>query len=53
LIERMSVERAPVTAFAPRTQAARAYRELWAELTAPMPAQQRPAVLSQRPVPAR
>jgi chromosome partitioning protein len=33
LIERMSVERAPVTAFAPRTQAARAYRELWAELS--------------------
>jgi chromosome partitioning protein len=33
IIERMSVERAPVTAFAPRTQAARAYRALWAELT--------------------
>jgi chromosome partitioning protein len=33
LIERMSVERAPVTAFAPRSQAARAYRDLWAELT--------------------
>jgi chromosome partitioning protein len=33
LIERMSVERAPVTAFAPRTQAARAYRELWSQLT--------------------
>jgi chromosome partitioning protein len=31
LIERMSVERAPVTAFAPRSQAARNYRELWAE----------------------
>jgi chromosome partitioning protein len=33
LIERMAVERAPVTAFAPRTQAARAYRELWSQLT--------------------
>ena len=32
LIERMSVERAPVTAFAPRSQAARAFRALWAEL---------------------
>lgn len=32
LIERMSVERAPVTAFAPRTAAARAYRDLWAQL---------------------
>jgi chromosome partitioning protein len=31
LIERMSVERTPVTAFAPRSQAARNYRELWAE----------------------
>ena len=37
IIERMSVERAPVTAFAPRTQAARAYRALWAELTAAEP----------------
>ena len=45
VIERMSVERAPVTAFAPRTQAARAYRALWAELTAPQPAQERRAVL--------
>jgi chromosome partitioning protein len=35
LIERMAVERAPVTAFAPRTQAARAYRDLWSELTSP------------------
>ncbi len=34
LIERMSVERAPVTAFAPRSQAARAYRALWSELRA-------------------
>jgi cellulose biosynthesis protein BcsQ len=32
LIERMSVERAPVTAFAPRSQASRAYRALWSEL---------------------
>ena len=34
LIERMSVERSPVAAFAPRSQAARAFRELWTELTA-------------------
>ena len=33
MIERMSVERAPVTAFAPRSVAARAYRDLWTELT--------------------
>jgi cellulose biosynthesis protein BcsQ len=32
LIERMSLERAPVTAFAPRTQAARAFRGLWDEV---------------------
>ena len=32
MIERMSVERAPVTAFAPRSVAARAYRALWAEV---------------------
>jgi cellulose biosynthesis protein BcsQ len=32
MIERMSVERAPVTAFAPRSLAARAYRTLWAEV---------------------
>jgi len=31
VIEQMSVHRAPVTAFAPRTQAARQYRELWRE----------------------
>jgi chromosome partitioning protein len=31
LIERMSVERAPVAAFSPRSQAARAYAELWRE----------------------
>jgi chromosome partitioning protein len=35
LIERMSVERAPVTVFAPRSVAARAFRSLWAELTSP------------------
>jgi chromosome partitioning protein len=33
IIERMSVERAPVTAFAPRSQAARAYRDLWSQLS--------------------
>jgi chromosome partitioning protein len=31
LIERMSVERAPVTAFSPRSQAARRYDEFWRE----------------------
>jgi chromosome partitioning protein len=31
LIERMSVERAPVAAFSPRSQAARQYAELWCE----------------------
>jgi cellulose biosynthesis protein BcsQ len=31
VIEQMSVHRAPVTAFAPRTQAARQYRDLWHE----------------------
>jgi len=31
LIERMSVERAPVTAFSPRSQAARSYGDLWRE----------------------
>jgi cellulose biosynthesis protein BcsQ len=34
LIEKMSVQRAPVTVFAPRSPAARAYRELWAEIRA-------------------
>ena len=34
LIERMSVERAPVGAFAPRSRAAESYRELWAEVRA-------------------
>ena len=33
LIERMSVERAPVTAFAPSSVAARAYRALWSEIS--------------------
>lgn len=33
IIERMSVERAPVTVFSPRSQAARAYRELWSQLS--------------------
>src|SRR6266480_4388686 len=32
LIERMSLERAPVTAFAPRSAAARQYEALWAEV---------------------
>jgi cellulose biosynthesis protein BcsQ len=31
LIERMSVERAPVTAFSPRSMAARSYADLWRE----------------------
>jgi chromosome partitioning protein len=34
MIERMSVERAPVTAFAPHSVAARAYRDLWFEIRA-------------------
>jgi chromosome partitioning protein len=34
MIERMSVERSPVTVFAPRSSAARAYRSLWSELRA-------------------
>jgi chromosome partitioning protein len=34
LIERMSVERAPVAAFAPRSQAAQCYRDLWGEVRA-------------------
>jgi chromosome partitioning protein len=33
VIERMSVQRAPVIAFAPRSQAARAFRALWSEIT--------------------
>ncbi len=35
MIERMSVERAPVAAFAPRSVAARAYRALWSEVQQP------------------
>jgi hypothetical protein len=31
VIEQMSVQRAPVTAFAPRSLAARQYAELWQE----------------------
>jgi chromosome partitioning protein len=46
MIERMAVERAPVTAFAPRSAAARAFRDLWSELTAsadaPSPAELAP-----------
>ena len=34
LIEQMSVHRAPVTAFAPRSEAARSYARLWAEVRA-------------------
>ena len=34
LIEQMSVRRAPVTAFAPRSSAARSYAQLWAEARA-------------------
>jgi chromosome partitioning protein len=49
LIERMSVERAPVTAFAPSSQAARAYRALWSELRqAPKP-RDLPATPRRRP----
>jgi cellulose biosynthesis protein BcsQ len=32
IIERMAAERAPVAAFAPRSPAARAYRDLWEEV---------------------
>ena len=38
VIETMSVERAPVTVFAPASSAAKAYRSLWAELRAREPA---------------
>ncbi|HMI27996.1 MAG TPA: hypothetical protein VK594_26230, partial [Streptosporangiaceae bacterium] len=34
LIEQMSVRRAPVTAFAPRSSASRSYVQLWAEARA-------------------
>ena len=37
LIEHMSIERAPVTVFAPRSQAARAFRALWSELGPGLP----------------
>jgi cellulose biosynthesis protein BcsQ len=37
LIERMAVERSPVAAFAPRSVAARAYAQLWAEVRAREP----------------
>jgi hypothetical protein len=34
MIERMAVQRAPVTAFAPRSEASRSYADLWAEVRA-------------------
>jgi cellulose biosynthesis protein BcsQ len=34
VIENMSVERSPVTVYAPRSAAARTYRELWSEIRA-------------------
>jgi len=34
LVEKMSVERAPITVFSPRSSAARAYRALWSEIRA-------------------
>jgi cellulose biosynthesis protein BcsQ len=34
LVENMSVERAPVTVYAPRSSVARAYRDLWSEIRA-------------------
>ena len=43
IIERMSAERAPVAAFSPRSQAAQAFRALWAELTADPQAVAQPA----------
>ena len=43
LIERMSVERAPVTAFASRSQAARAFRALWTKITGSACDEQKPA----------
>jgi chromosome partitioning protein len=42
LIERMSVERAPVAAFAPRSQAAQAFRALWDEVNADKDGDTRP-----------
>jgi chromosome partitioning protein len=44
VIEQMSVQRAPLTAFAPRSQAARQYRDLWQE------ARDRTALAAQSPV---
>ena len=38
VIERMAVERAPVPAFAPRSPATRAYRDLWTEIQKLAPA---------------
>jgi cellulose biosynthesis protein BcsQ len=38
VIERMAVERAPVPAFAPRSPASRAYRDLWTEIQKLTPA---------------
>ena len=43
VIERMAVERAPVPAFAPRSPATRAYRDLWAEIQKLAPAEGAPA----------
>jgi chromosome partitioning protein len=34
LVEKMSVERAPITVFSPRSSTARAYRALWSEIRA-------------------
>ncbi len=34
LVEQMSVERSPVTVYAPKSAAARAYRDLWSEIRA-------------------
>ena len=42
-IERMSVRRAPLPACAPRSEAARIYRELWAEIGARTHGRQSPA----------
>jgi chromosome partitioning protein len=47
-IERMSVRRAPVPAFAPRSDAALVYRELWAEIAARIGLAPRAAVRSDR-----
>jgi len=39
-IERMSVRRAPIPAFAPKSAAAQIYSALWAEVTARMQVRQ-------------